>query len=99
MDIDEVVRALLADPVGIDVARRTLPDRNGVYAWWTDMQAIPGVPPQPHPREETRELFYVGIAPRDARSSLQPSRSASSTITSMGTQAHPPSVSCSPPSS
>lgn len=69
MDIDELIEALLVGPVDIETARATLPARNGIYAWWTQRGAIPGVPSQPHPREQTLELFYVGIAPRDAKSS------------------------------
>ena len=69
MELDEAIEGLLADPVDVGTARTTLPDRNGVYAWWTDRGAIPRIPSEPHPREEDLELFYVGIAPRDARSS------------------------------
>lgn len=67
MDVGEVVEGLLVDPVHIDMARATLPERGGVYAWWTDRGAIPGVPLQPHPSEEALDLFYIGIAPRDAK--------------------------------
>lgn len=69
MVLDEAIEGLLADPVDVATARATLPDRSGVYAWWTDKGAIPGVPSEPHPREGDLQLFYVGIAPRDARSS------------------------------
>jgi hypothetical protein len=69
MDADDAIERLLANPVDVETARTTLPDRNGVYAWWTEHGAIPGVPAQPHPSEEALELFYVGIAPRDVKSS------------------------------
>lgn len=69
MDVAEVIEGLLVGPVHVDTARATLPERGGVYAWWTDRGAIPGVPPQPHPSEEALDLFYIGIAPRDAKSS------------------------------
>lgn len=65
----EVIEALLAGLVDVETARAKLPARSGVYAWWTHRGAIPGVPSQPHPREGTLELFYVGIAPRDTKSS------------------------------
>ncbi len=69
MDADDAIEALFADPVDVETTRATLPHRNGVYAWWTERGAIPGVPAQPHPSEEALGLFYVGIAPRDAKSS------------------------------
>ena len=69
MHAGEVIEALLAGPVDVETARATLPDRRGVYAWWTERGAIPGVPAQPHPREEALDLFYIGRAPRDERSS------------------------------
>jgi len=59
MDVGEVIEALLVDPVDIATARAKLPARSGVYAWWTQRGAIPGVPSQPHPREEALELFHV----------------------------------------
>lgn len=40
-----------------------------MYTWWTERGATPGVSAQPHPSEEALELCYVGIAPRDAKSS------------------------------
>lgn len=69
MDVDDVVQALVSDPVDVEAARRMLPAKNGLYAWWTCEGAIPGVPTQPHPRDRALALFYVGIAPRDAKSS------------------------------
>jgi hypothetical protein len=69
MDVDDVVQALVSDPVDVEAARRMLPTKNGLYAWWTYEGAIPGVPTQPHPRDKALALFYVGIAPRDAKSS------------------------------
>ncbi len=69
MDVDETINALLQRPVGVDVARRSLPDLAGIYAWWTDRESIPGVPECPHPDDAALQLFYVGIAPRDSSSS------------------------------
>lgn len=68
MDVDAAVQALLAEPFEVETARRMLPDKNAVYAWWTDGQPIPGAPPQPHPHDTGLDLFYVGIALRDAKS-------------------------------
>ena len=51
MDVDDVVQALVSDPVDVEAARRMLPAKNGLYAWWTREGAIPGVPTQPHPRD------------------------------------------------
>ncbi len=45
-----------------------VPNHHGVYAWWMSPEAIPGVNGPAHPAEEL-ELLYVGIAPKDERSS------------------------------
>lgn len=69
MQIDEAIQGLLADPLDVEAARAALPTENGVYAWWTVGGAIPRVPRQPHPRDGSLQLFYIGIAPRDSKSS------------------------------
>jgi GIY-YIG catalytic domain len=47
--------------------RSRLPRGAGVYAWWQDPGALPGVSAPVHPTADL-ELLYVGIAPRDASS-------------------------------
>lgn len=69
MDTEETVKSLLARPVRVSVARRTLPEKAGVYAWWTERGSIPQVPESPHPDNPDLHLFYVGRAPRDSASS------------------------------
>jgi hypothetical protein len=69
VEAGEAIQALLADPVDVETARMTLPAENGIYAWWTESGAIPEVPERSHPRDETLQLFYIGIAPKDSRSS------------------------------
>ena len=69
MDIDEAIDALLGRPIKVDTARAVLPATGGIYAWWTERGAIPGVPENPHPKDENLSLFYVGRAPRDSASS------------------------------
>lgn len=69
MEIDATIRSLLQRPVRVTVARQSLPDRPGLYAWWTETDSIPGVPKCPHPDVPDLQLFYVGIAPRDVASS------------------------------
>jgi hypothetical protein len=63
-----VAEQLLATPLSIGEATRTaadggLPAEPGFYAWWSDHAAIPGVPPNPHPKVPECSLFYVGISP------------------------------------
>ena len=60
MAIEEVKRS--PDTGGI-------PDAPGIYAWWMNRDAIPGVPFVPHPLVADVGLLYVGVSPRDARSS------------------------------
>jgi hypothetical protein len=48
-------------------AQGGLPEGPGLYAWWVSPGAIPGVAGPVHPREPF-ELLYVGIAPKDAKS-------------------------------
>lgn len=67
--LEDVVASLTRDPVKLDEAmgHGGLPDRGGLYAWWTKPDSIPGVPASPHPTQDL-DLFYVGIAPKDSRS-------------------------------
>lgn len=53
----------------MSMARGSLPEAAGVYAWWTDRNSIPGVPERPHPDNPDLQLFYIGRAPRDSSSS------------------------------
>jgi hypothetical protein len=68
-----IARQLSGIPVPPVQARESeerggIPNEAGFYAWWTLSGAIPEVPPQPHPTARATDLFYVGIAPRDATS-------------------------------
>lgn len=68
MNVHEAVKVLLAKPADLVKARQKLPLSNGLYAWWALRGSIPGVPENPHPEDEGLDLFYVGIAPKDASS-------------------------------
>src|SRR5689334_13032085 len=48
-------------------AQGGLPESAGLYAWWVSPRAIPGVAGPAHPLQPF-ELLYVGIAPKDAKS-------------------------------
>ncbi len=58
---------MIAD-VHRDPTEGGLPTDPGVYAWWMTPGCIPGVKGPAHPVEPV-ELLYVGIAPKDGRSS------------------------------
>jgi hypothetical protein len=73
MSAELIVGELLGKPSDLKTARRSpaeggLPAEDGFYAWWTRRTPIHGVPPAPHPTLKDLNLFYVGIAPRDERS-------------------------------
>ncbi|MEW6581912.1 MAG: GIY-YIG nuclease family protein [Actinomycetota bacterium] len=56
------------DPLDLaSLARVSLPER-GIYAWWVEDGALPGVPTTPHPVATSFGLIYVGIGPRSAAS-------------------------------
>lgn len=71
---ERVVQHLHGVPVRPEDAKRSpnaggLPEADGFYAWWLVPGTLPGVPPQPHPRDDTDfDLLYVGIAPGNATS-------------------------------
>lgn len=71
MEVGDAIQALLADPVDVETAIVMLPAENGIYAWWTTRGTIPEVPERLHPRDETLQLFYIGIAPKDSKSSAR----------------------------
>ena len=66
---DDLINELVRRPVSVDKAMSTLSDTAGIYAWWADRHSIPGVPPCPHPDDDSLHLFYVGIAPARPTSS------------------------------
>jgi hypothetical protein len=68
--VSEVIDKLLGVPVTLEHASSPggLPKEPGLYAWWTVRGSIPGVPQCPHPTQDRLDLFYVGIAPKDASS-------------------------------
>lgn len=41
------------------------PTTHGLYAWWQDAGALPGISGTPHPTDPDFELLYVGTAPKD----------------------------------
>jgi hypothetical protein len=70
-DVERIVRVLLEPPADLQRAsdaERGIPREPGFYAWWAATGAIKGVPPNPNPMVEGLDLFYVGISPRNARS-------------------------------
>jgi hypothetical protein len=68
LEISEICEQLSGTPTSPRKAKPELPRRPGFYAWWVRPNALPTVPPTPHPREEWL-LLYVGIAPGRASSS------------------------------
>lgn len=52
---------LRGDVISIDRARELVPGEPGLYAWWSDPGALPGIAGPRHPTGE-RELLYVGLA-------------------------------------
>jgi hypothetical protein len=65
---DEVVAALMGDPVAVSAALAPAnaggaPAVPGFYAWWGAEGAIAGAPHHPHPRRPDLGLLYVGISP------------------------------------
>ncbi len=44
------------------------PVAHGLYAWWQNAGALPGVSGAPHPADPGFELLYVGTAPNKATS-------------------------------
>jgi hypothetical protein len=68
VDAEDVVAALLGDPVSVEAAlvragEGGLPAAPGFYAWWAAEGAIAGAPHHPHPRLPELGLLYVGISP------------------------------------
>jgi hypothetical protein len=59
----------LSKPVTVGRARSSpgeggVPASPGFYTWWTPTEdALPQVPPAPHPTDRSLRLLYVGIAP------------------------------------
>jgi hypothetical protein len=67
MTVDDLVAHLRDSPVHPDVARLNpaqggVPNEPGVYAWWSDEDALPGVS-LPKGAGDDRWLLYIGIAP------------------------------------
>lgn len=58
-------RLLAMKPVPASVAEPP-DDAHGVYAWWTTVQVLPGVPLRPHRTGDGLGLAYVGIADPDS---------------------------------
>src|SRR5687768_16739271 len=69
--VEELIGRLVGKAISIEQARsaRGLPAQPGIYAWWTRSGSIPRVPRCPHPQDDLLDLFYIGIAPKDERSS------------------------------
>jgi hypothetical protein len=80
--LDEIIRRLVAEPVGpTEVPTRT-PAAAGLYAWWASPAVLPALAGPTHPRQPDLRLLYVGIATR-LRSRLASNhlrRSGSSTL-------------------
>jgi len=65
-DVSAVVQAL--NTAAISVARlletgELLPAAPGFYCWWSQRDAIAGLPHVPHPLDRGLSLLYVGISP------------------------------------
>ena len=67
--MSRVLTEELSKPVTLTEARRSpteggVPADPGFYTWWTaTADALPDVPPAPHPTDRSLSLLYVGIAP------------------------------------
>lgn len=59
--IDEVVRALSAEPVPIRDAEPRIPSGPGLYAWWGGPGLLPPITGTPHPTVTSVHLYYIGI--------------------------------------
>ncbi|MDM7990725.1 GIY-YIG nuclease family protein [Arthrobacter sp. zg-Y877] len=63
--------ALLAAPLvpSSGVFTKVLPPRaHGIYAWWMNQGAVPGLSGLTHPVDPSLELLYIGIASRTSSS-------------------------------
>jgi hypothetical protein len=72
MTVAAIVEGLKASPVAPEVARRKPADGGvpaviGLYAWWTDLEALGGLPLS-KPSRSDLALVYVGSAPQRAGS-------------------------------
>jgi hypothetical protein len=73
-DAQVVAAALVGEPVDLNAAMAPereggLPAKAGFYAWWSERDAIAGVPHHPHPAQADLGLLYVGISPTRQNSS------------------------------
>ena len=73
MNNQAIIAQLLDTPrdvatVRLSAAAGGIPTSAGLYAWWVQHGALPGVPAYPHPTEPGWDLLYIGIAPRNLAS-------------------------------
>lgn len=63
VDKQAAIAALTGQTFSLEVAKAELPMTGGLYAWWVEGPALPGVPTSKHLPESDVALLYVGIAP------------------------------------
>jgi len=76
VDAEDVVAALLGDPVSVEAALARageggLPAAPGFYAWWAAEGATAGAPHHPHPRRPELGLLYAGPARPSSRGTIR----------------------------
>jgi hypothetical protein len=80
--VEDALRLLSSEPVGLDAAVRRLGRGSGVYAWWAPPTVLPDLPGPPNGSVPSLRLLYLGRATslrgRILRSHLR--RSGSSTL-------------------
>jgi hypothetical protein len=73
-DLTQVLSDLRSTPLRVSGARSMLDshefrDKPGIYTWWCLHGQLPHLPTNPHPRDSKFDVLYVGISPKDAKSS------------------------------
>ena len=80
--IEDAVRLLSGEPIGLDVAVKRLGRGSGVYAWWAAPSVLSDLPGPPNESDPSVRLLYLGRATslrgRILRNHLR--RSGSSTL-------------------
>ncbi|WP_239675530.1 GIY-YIG nuclease family protein [Natronosporangium hydrolyticum] len=80
--VNEALRLLSGEPIGLDVTAKRLSRGSGVYAFWADPSILPDLPGPPNKSVPSLRLLYLGKATslrgRILRNHLR--RSGSSTL-------------------
>jgi hypothetical protein len=60
--VEQALRALSGEPVGLDLAVQGLSRGSGVYAWWAGPSIFPDLPGSPNGNAPSLRLLYLGRA-------------------------------------